>query len=341
MAVAVANTQPMETDAPERRLPVTLLSGFLGVGKTTLLKRILQNPPAISAEKGKSTEERQMRVAVVVNDMGAVNIDAKDIKSHRLVQEKAQMVELQNGCICCTLRGDLLKTVKELSEETRDVPDGPEGAKEPAYDYLVIESTGIAEPLPVAQTFVMDVNGGGHDHEHEHEAMACPLPPKQPVDEKMETEQAEGEDANGEEQEFEPLSKVARLDTLVTVVDVFNVLDILSGIETLADRQRLLGDDADMACVKPTEIEYGTHTGDRRIWHQFFCMAFKGIRPSSFPPGASGKDSDRVRRSSSTGKNGFRKRRGVTDFVCRRSSFKGTAMAAICSFIPNFNQHCG
>merc|ERR1719221_2472706 len=77
--------------------------------------------------------------------MGEINLDADEIKNSKLIQEEAQMVELHNGCICCTLRGDLLKTVKALSEEQ-------------AFDYLVIESTGISEPLPVAQTFTMDVD---------------------------------------------------------------------------------------------------------------------------------------------------------------------------------------
>merc|ERR1712117_839682 len=95
--------------------------------------------------------KKNLKVAIIVNDMGAINLDAEEVKKHRLVQEKSEMVELQNGCICCTLRGDLLRTVKELSEENK-------------YDYLVIESTGIAEPLPVAQTFVMDVNTGEHQH---------------------------------------------------------------------------------------------------------------------------------------------------------------------------------
>merc|ERR1712178_645006 len=126
----------------KKLLPVTLLSGFLGAGKTTLLKQILRN------KKG-------LKIAIIVNDMGAVNLDAEEVVKNKLVQEKSEMVELHNGCICCTLRGDLLRTVKELSEENK-------------YDYLVIESTGIAEPLPVAQTLVMDVNTEQHEHEHHH-----------------------------------------------------------------------------------------------------------------------------------------------------------------------------
>ncbi len=124
-------------------LPVTLLSGFLGVGKTTLLKQILRN-------------NNNLKIAVIVNDMGSINIDAKEIKQHKLIKEKTEMVELQNGCICCTLRGDLLKTVKELSESKEN------------YDYLVIESTGIAEPLPVAQTFIMDINDMSINTDHKH-----------------------------------------------------------------------------------------------------------------------------------------------------------------------------
>ena len=137
---------------------------------------------------------------------GSINIDADEIKNHKLVQEKTEMVEFTNGCICCTLRGDLLKTVKELSQSDE------------MYDYLVIESTGIAEPLPVAQTFVLDVNDMSmmDDHEgHDHEDM----------------------------NNFEPLSKYATLDTLVTVVDTFNVITLLSSVEDAFTRQNLLGDE--------------------------------------------------------------------------------------------------
>lgn len=87
---------------------MTVLSGFLGAGKTTLLKKILQSAEA---------DRKDFKIAVLVNDMGEINIDADEIKNMKIIQEEAQMVELHNGCICCTLRGDLLKTVKALSED--------------------------------------------------------------------------------------------------------------------------------------------------------------------------------------------------------------------------------
>ncbi|MCC5797553.1 MAG: zinc metallochaperone GTPase ZigA [Methylophaga sp.] len=179
------------TTSNDKRLPVTVLSGFLGAGKTTVLNHILHN-------------RQGRRVAVIVNDMSEINIDAKQVQNDvQLNRAEEKLVEMSNGCICCTLREDLLVEVRALAEAGK-------------FDYLVIESTGISEPLPVAETFTFADEDGIS------------------------------------------LSDVARLDTMVTVVDAVNFLRDYNEAKYLQETGESLGeeDQRSVADLLVDQIEF-------------------------------------------------------------------------------------
>ena len=177
-----------------------MLSGFLGAGKTTLLRHILSN-------------EKSMRVAVIVNDMAELNIDAELVSKAKLVQQDEQFVQLQNGCICCTLRVDLLKALENIALDS-------------AVDCVVVESTGISEPMQVAETFVLALQNAGL--------------------------------VSTSDEQLPSLEGKAYLDTCVTVVDAINFFNYFQETASVCDRYKEADaeDDRSIANLMVDQIEF-------------------------------------------------------------------------------------
>ncbi|KXT12255.1 hypothetical protein AC579_2051 [Pseudocercospora musae] len=194
-SVAKKAAAQKQLPVPPKALPVTLLSGFLGSGKTTLLQHILRS-------------EHGLRIAVIVNDIGAVNVDANLIRNtHRVTKTEEKVIALQNGCICCTLRGDLLEELVRLAELAE-------------FDYIIVESSGISEPEQVAETFdsrlaeqISQMGEGPEGLDPDTLATLKRL-----------------KEAGG-------LEKFARMDTTCTVIDAFTIMNDFETTDLLSARR--------------------------------------------------------------------------------------------------------